>query len=1458
MKKSTPARHLVCLIVFAGAFSLLQPVRSFAFSGGTSGWCGPVPGGGVHCSASAAAECAWQFSTWAWSDATYNGYEISANWSNAACKWTRGPSGGPAGSEASFSCASNYTYAQSGICVRDNEYTIIPTTDRCGTFNNGGQTSARTGRPIDLVTGAKLFDVVDFRTADGSLLLERYYNSRSYSGSRNETQSIPIGLGINWKFSFQHEIQLNHSTGARAELETADGGSYAFDKDSSGSDMIPHPAAIGPRYQTDYTLAFVGTWPSDPADVLLSSSQWRVTDPEDRVWIFQTFQDPATGTYRVGRPISVTFRGGLQWTFTYGSHNELTAIEDSYGKTLSFTWILRDFTAIGGTGIYPNVISKVTLPDSTTLNYIYDSAAGYSGGIDDSDRLIKVEHRDASNNLLDSTTYLYENANVPWAVTGVEDSNGTRRWTVAYDSDGHATVSKGPSNANETDVVYGTVGSPSYTRTTTNALGKNTVYTFNWGSDTHLDSIDGVASTNCPASAKSYSYSNYFISSVTDEEGRVTQYTRNSLGQPTQIIDGYGTPSARTTSITWHSTLHVPTQVVQPGLTTDYTWNSSGQLTQVTQTDTTSQSVPYSTNGQTRTWTFTYNSYGYLLTVDGPLSGTGDTVTYTYDSSGYLASVTNELNQTMTVSAVNGRGQPTTIVDPGGVTYALTYDSEGRFKSMTVDPSGVSATTTIDYNAVGDVTKVTRPNGAYLQYTYDDASRLTKIEDNSGGYVEFDRDGLGNATARRIKNSGGTALLSQTATFDELGRLLTLVGAASQTWTYAYDKTSNRISVTDPRSGVYSWGFDSLNRLISETDQDSGVITLTRNGTDKITNYNDPRSLDTGYVRDGFGDVIQRTSPDSGTTVYVYNALGEPTQITDGRGIVTELTYDDAGRLLTKQYPADTSENITYTWDVTAGGNNGVGRLTKIEDASGSVEWTYNVLGQVTQEKKTTASIVYTIGYAYDLDGNVTQITYPSGRTVSYSRAANGTVADVTTKKDSGSASVTLASSVAYLPFGPLTSLTYGNGLELTKSYTQDYLIAGEQVLDPSTSTYILNRTYAFGDGVNLTAITDDRTAPSPTPGSTGNDYSYPGTNNKLASIAQGVTTVRSFSYDGAGNITADTRGSTTYNYRYNKRGRLDQLTIGSTVTADYTYDGLERLAVRTTQNMTPAGTTHYLYDLSGHLLVEADDTGQTLREYVWLDNMPLAVVSDVDTGSPNLYYVHADQIDTPVRMTDASKAVVWDAFYLPFGGVQSITGSAINNLRFPGQYFLIEDGLHYNWYRHYDPTLGRYTRPDPLGFVDGPSVYAYARSAPIQYIDRDGRFGFPWLAAGFAGADLVWQLYRNDWNWSCVNPWEIAEAALWGLGLNRAAWLGLRAIRAAGPVRNIAPQIAKIENQLAQHGRASVERSLRSLERRLAEHQQALETYKNQGGYTSSIEREIRAFEAEIKAIRDILGRAP
>ena len=68
--------------------------------------------------------------------------------------------------------------------------------------------------------------------------------------------------------------------------------------------------------------------------------------------------------------------------------------------------------------------------------------------------------------------------------------------------------------------------------------------------------------------------------------------------------------------------------------------------------------------------------------------------------------------------------------------------------------------------------------------------------------------------------------------------------------------------------------------------------------------------------------------------------------------------------------------------------------------------------------------------------------------------------------------------------------------------------------------------------------------------------------------------------------------------------------------------------------------------------------------------------------------------------MTDATGADVWSAHYSPFGGAYTLSGSETLNARFPGQWFQMEAGLHYNWHRHYDPTIGRYTQPDPLGLV--------------------------------------------------------------------------------------------------------------------------------------------------------------
>ena len=506
------------------------------------------------------------------------------------------------------------------------------------------------------------------------------------------------------------------------------------------------------------------------------------------------------------------------------------------------------------------------------------------------------------------------------------------------------------------------------------------------------------------------------------------------------------------------------------------------------------------------------------------------------------------------------------------------------------------------------------------------------------------------------------------------------------------------------------------------------------------------------------------------------------TQKTDGRAVVANMTYDNAGRMLTRTFPAATAENVTYAYDSITGGNKGIGRLTGLTDQSGSTAIVYDARGNVTQETRAVATKTYIVAYLYDLADRVTQITYPSGRIVTYVRDAQGRITSVTTKQTSTAATATVASGIGYAPLSRLISaLTYGNTLTETDTWSLDYELSRCVVADGATLH--VDRTVARADNLNVTAIIDavtpannqafgysaanrlgsavgpygtlgwtfdgvgNRTSEVSTPpgGATTTDiYAYPATSNRLMTVTRGASTVRQITYDGAGNILTDNRSGTTTTYTYNKRNRLMTATSGALVWG-YAYNAREQLVSR---NLNTGGTdlTHFVHDSFGNVIAEADGTrkGSTTREYIWLPeteiaptvasrtqvDRPLGVVDGVGTSGVAVWMVHVDHLNRPVRMTNAAKAVVWNATWLPWGGVHAITGTGTLNARFPGQWYQLEAGLHYNWHRSYDPTLGRYTQPDPLGFVDGPGVYGYAKGSPYQGVDPDGRNSTTWGGA--------------------------------------------------------------------------------------------------------------------------------
>jgi RHS repeat-associated protein len=161
----------------------------------------------------------------------------------------------------------------------------------------------------------------------------------------------------------------------------------------------------------------------------------------------------------------------------------------------------------------------------------------------------------------------------------------------------------------------------------------------------------------------------------------------------------------------------------------------------------------------------------------------------------------------------------------------------------------------------------------------------------------------------------------------------------------------------------------------------------------------------------------------------------------------------------------------------------------------------------------------------------------------------------------------------------------------------------------------------------------------------------------------------------------------------------MESYSINAVVQAEYQYNALGQQAIRT---LTQSGDViHSVFDLDGN----------RIAEYYY----------DAGTGSSTLirgqvFFVRTDHIGRPVFATNDLGVKVWETSYLPFGGVHSSTGGI--DLRFPGQWFQSESGLHQNWMRDYDPTTGRYIQADPLGLVDGASVYGYALQNPGRFID--------------------------------------------------------------------------------------------------------------------------------------------
>jgi YD repeat-containing protein len=685
----------------------------------------------------------------------------------------------------------------------------------------------------------------------------------------------------------------------------------------------------------------------------------------------------------------------------------------------------------------------------------------------------------------------------------------------------------------------------------------------------------------------------------------------------------------RKISTQWHATYRLPTMVAEPLHTTSYSYDAKGDLltrtVQPTADATGGAGLSAAAAGTARTTSYTYNAAGQVLTVDGARTDVADITSYTYDAQGNLVTVSNALNQLTTLGNYDANGHPGSITAPNGLITSLSYDARGRLTSRNAG----GEITVYTYDGVGQLLTVTAPSGAVYTYTYDAAHRLTGIADSLGNNIGYTLDVMGNRTQTRTYDTAGTLVQTHSRAFDALNRLYQDIGAVNQTTTYAYDANGNLISITDPLNRLTSQSYDALNRLVSSTDAATGVTRYGYDALDQLVQVTDPKNLITQYQRNGLGNLTQQTSPDTGVTANTYDTAGNLLTRTDAKGQVANYSYDALNRITGISYAGAPAQSISYQYDQ---GTNGLGHLTQITDATGTMNYGYDQHGRLIGEAKLTHGVTYTSGYGYDTQGRLSGITYPSGRAVNYTLDGMGRISQIASTYN-GTTTI-LASSIVYEPFGGVHSFNFGDGVTAP---LQSYIRQRDQ--DGRIASYTLNgkamaigydaasqiafisdplnlantANYSYDPLSRLTGYTQgalnqgfgydaDGNRISQTLGTTLSNYSYAPGSNQLAGIQTGAAT-QTLTQDANGATTSDA----TRQYGYDVRGRLMQATTAQGV---INYE-VNALGLRVRKQVPYANTdTLYHYDAQGHLIGEsATGTAQFAREYIYLGDQPVAVL---------------------------------------------------------------------------------------------------------------------------------------------------------------------------------------------------------------------------------------------------------
>ncbi|MEU4795815.1 DUF6531 domain-containing protein [Streptomyces sp. NPDC023327] len=767
------------------------------------------------------------------------------------------------------------------------------------------------------------------------------------------------------------------------------------------------------------------------------------------------------------------------------------------------------------------------------------------------------------------------------------------------------------------------------------------------------------------------------ITAHTTAEGATTRY---AIDEHCQVV-AETNPLGHTAVTEYDEHHHIASWTDALGYTTRYVNNALGQLLEMTRPD----------GAVSR---YTYNDLNLPTALQLP---DGSAWRRTYDERGNCTSVTDPSGR-VTSSTFDASGHLLSVTDAQGLTTTVRCDAAG----VPVEASDAPGTvTTWELDGFGRPVSVTDPNRGTVRFEWTTEGRLTRRTDADGTSDTWTYDGEGNRTSH-TDPLGRTTRFEYTH-FDLLAARTSPDGARYE---FMHDPSLRLTQVSSPLGSHWTYRYDAAGRPESETDFDGRTVTYEHDAAGRLTARTNGAEETVTFERNALGQTIRKDAAGAVTTFtydlrgHLTHAIGPESELVLGRdhfghvlaetvdGRTTLRTYDAEGRTLSRTTPSGALS--TWTYDAS-------GRPTRLETCGRVIDFTRDATGR---EVSRHIGEQVTLSHAFDEMGRLSaqSVVTSDGRKVQQRSYVYGADNGLIGVADQASGDRTFDLDV----MGRVTA------------------VHSEQW----SERYVYDETGRLTDG----------SWPGRHPGqeATG-ERTYAGTRVRRAG---GIR----YEYDAQGRVVLRqkirlSRKPATWRYTWDAEDHLTSVVTPDGTRWRYTYDPLGRRTAK--QRLTPDGEAvaeETVFSWDGTTLCEQTTVSRDLPHPVTLtwDHQGLHPISQTEritavVNAPQeeidsrFFAIVTDLVGAPTELIDERGETAWQARTTLWGITAWAAGStAYTPLRFPGQYFDPETGLHYNHFRHYDPESARYLSPDLLGLGPAPDPFAYV-SNPLLWADPLG-----------------------------------------------------------------------------------------------------------------------------------------